>query len=377
MNDDDDSRRHNKKPLVDILKDDTFQTMVLTFPKNYTFASATGFCRSADGKQVVFVKDRDKEEAHVQAVSAMFGQIFSDAFNLHPIVARNEWIERPKLDDFKEGSPWYTLWNDKEETWKICEEHNFGRDPSTSADKSKDKGEQSEDESKSVEGRGGDGNDPTEDSGYVSDSSSSSSSSSSSESSTESKPAPSEYECWQIEEAVQYYDKSNSDTTSNCSGINPIDASVRRKLRLAADRSKTGCLDLITIMFITGITQYDLEFDESWTKYRDYASLKNPDDALTRAETYWLLWEKMCGVEYQAAVIYAAAHGLPDASDSNAVLKEEDNGDGSWTVRPVHIDAGLLPASAGTTLESLPLHPNFTSEWSWCGGPKVKGYCKC
>ena len=184
--------------------------------------------------------------------------------------------------------------------------------------------------------------------------------------------APSEYECWQIEEAVQYYDKNSSD--SNDGGVNAIDASVRRKLRAAADRSRTGCLDLITVMFLSSITQYDLEFDESWKKYKEYALLDNPDDALTRAEMYWLLWEKMSGVEYQAAVLYAAAHGLPDASDSNAVLQEVDNGGGSWTVRTVHIDAGLLPASAGTTLESLPLHPNFTSEWDWTGGPKVAGY---
>eukprot|EP00529_Nitzschia_sp_RCC80_P018960 CAMPEP_0113458024 /NCGR_PEP_ID=MMETSP0014_2-20120614/9707_1 /TAXON_ID=2857 /ORGANISM="Nitzschia sp." /LENGTH=519 /DNA_ID=CAMNT_0000349531 /DNA_START=310 /DNA_END=1869 /DNA_ORIENTATION=- /assembly_acc=CAM_ASM_000159 len=381
--DDDKNCRGKKKqknqdsvpPLIDILKDDTFQTGILTFPKNYTFASAPGFCRSADGKQVVFVKDRDEEEAQVQAFGSLCGQVFSDAFGRQPIVARNEWISRPKLDDLHAESPWHCLWKEKEDTWRICEEHSNAQKHAAATNSEKMSKEQTsfKGEEKKSEGQVN-----TEvlnaeaESGYESESSSSSSSysSSSSSDSSERKPAPSEYECWQIEEAVQYYDK-NSDSDG---GVNTIDASVRRKLRAAADRSKTGCLDLITVMFINSITQYDLEFDESWKKYKEYALLDNPDDALTRAEMYWLLWEKMSGVEYQAAVIYAAAHGLPDASDSNAVLQEVDNGGGSWTVRAVHIDAGLLPASAGTTLESLPLHPNFTSEWNWCGGPKVAGY---
>jgi hypothetical protein len=61
------------------------------------------------------------------------------------------------------------------------------------------------------------------------------------------------------------------------------DASLRRKLRRAADRSSTGCLDLGQALCISQETQDLIINDEEWNEYYKKSILPSPADALVTA----------------------------------------------------------------------------------------------
>jgi hypothetical protein len=68
--------------------------------------------------------------------------------------------------------------------------------------------------------------------------------------------------------------------------VNDTDAPLlRRKLRRAADRSSTGCLDLWQALGVTQQTQDLISNDKRWNEYYKKSTLPNPANALTAIET--------------------------------------------------------------------------------------------
>jgi hypothetical protein len=155
-----------------------------------------------------------------------------------------------------------------------------------------------------------------------------------------------------LEKAILYYNKSSSSTTAE--GKSAVDKSLRRKLRAAADRSHTGCLDLCTALLLTEYSQKEMVVNaEDWAGYQEYALLEDPKGALTQEETHLMLHEKLSGVDFDVAVLYAAVATLPDVSVENSAIQEVEDGPSSWHLRLVHFDTGVLPVSAGVSLQPL------------------------
>ena len=307
-----------------LLEDESAKVSVLGFPKGHCWSSAMGFVQSRDGSRRVFVKDRDEEESVIQAAGSLWGQEFSKAFQLPSVVALCEYIERPSLRSLKDGSPAYQLWKLKEEKWK----REFQR--------------QGEEEKKE---------EPSCDDDEV--------------------PPPSDFENWLLEEAVVYYASSWQIPNDNPSDI---DTSLRRKLRTAADRSPTGCLDLLSLLMLTQFTQESLATDHEWSGYKKYGLVGDPQDALTQEETHHMLHEKLDGVEFEVAALYATIVALPDVNVENCAVQEATDGPSPWHLRLVHFDTGVLPVSAGVSLEPLSARVTDGTPFDFLGKSDCTGF---
>ena len=124
-----------------------------------------GFMQSKDGSTKVFVKDRVEDESQLQVTGSLWGREFSKPFQVPSVVTPCESIERPSLESLKEGTPGHTLWILKEEKWKKEEGALW-------EEKKEEEASDSDDD--------------------------------------EAKPPPSEFDCWLLEEAVTYYNRSCS-----------------------------------------------------------------------------------------------------------------------------------------------------------------------
>ena len=300
---------------------------VLSFPKEHCWSVATGFIEGSNGNGI-FVKDRHTKEVKVQVVCSLLGHSMGKFFGDIQFVPSIQMIQRPVLRNLHPGTAGYTLWKKKEQTWESV----YGR-------KRRQK---------------------------------------------QRKRRPSQYECWQLETAVRFYnddDKSNDIAipSGEAEDINnaSIDASLRRKLRRAADRSKSGCLDLMTLLLLTQCTQEQLH-SEDWGKdYVKYSLLDDADsDGLNAAETNLLLREKLAGFNIQISLLFAATVALMDCNLENIAVREVVvDGGSSWRLTLVHFDMGMPPTHAGVGLTNLDmLHEEDDTDYDFDGDPNCTGY---
>jgi hypothetical protein len=311
-----------------LLDDKSAKARVLEFPKGHCWSSAIGFLQ--DGERSIFVKDRDDEESMLQEAISLVGQEFSKSFTtIDPVVAACYSIERPDLEDLVQDSPAHVLWNLKEQKWK---QEDARVDALRERKRSEEKKKEDMDDEASVE--------------------------------DEKKPAPSDHDCWQLEEAATYCLGEDIEGAEES-----VDHSLRTKLRKAAKRTGTGCLDLFTALLNTSCAQDTVKNDPEWKDYKAYGLLENPDDALTGAETHLLFNEKLKGVGFEAALLFTAAMTLPDVNVENVAIQEICEGS-SWHLRLLHFDTGVLPVNAGVSLESLKLVTESPVEFDFLGDQK-------
>ena len=325
------------------------QAHVLTFPNEYCGSVAIGcFINNKhntnndhNNKQVIFCKDRNRAEALVQQAGSQFGKLFTRTFYHHEddkttinsenalVVARCEVMDRPPLQELPIGSAGAKMWQLKEMQWeRIYNE-----------------------EEENDNGRNDDECDE----------------SSSSSSSSFSQAAPSKKDCWLLEEAIKYY-KPTTEIQSYNNPSSCVDSSLRRKLRMAADRSVSGCLDMVTLFMLAEVSQkYVQGPNPEWPDYVESHKLDEstlPHLALTKDETNLLFRDKLVGSDIQIAMLYTMVTGLPDCHCGNMAIQEIDVQDESsstggtystWRLRIVHFDTGLTSVEAGVSLTSLQL----------------------
>jgi hypothetical protein len=294
-------------------------------------SNAIGVITSND-RTILIVKDRDEHESRVQTACFLMATVLAEAFRLPPnmMVAASQGIDRPPVESLTKGSIGYVLWHLKEETWAHM----------------KERIDELPDDPEDLEYR------------------------------------PSEYECWQLEEAATFHDDSMKTTqktivSSLIDDVNDADASLRRKLRRAAGRSSTGCLDLFQALCITEQTQDLIINDEEWNEYYKKSILPNPADALTAIETKLLLEEKLSGHAFEASLLYTVITAQPSVSAENMALREIAKEDGSWSLAWVNVDTGTVPAHGGTSLESLKCFEKGEEDGDLCetnGNPECNGY---
>jgi hypothetical protein len=336
--------------------EESVEAFVLTFPNEYVGSVAVGCFRySLKNNQpqneddndeiltrVIFCKDRGRDESLVQQGLVTLGQIFGN------VVARCQTIKRPKLEEMEPRCAGAKMWRLKEEQWQRRTTRNEQIDASSSSSSSS------------------------------SCSCSSRSSSSSSSSSVVSAPSTKEY--WLLEEGVVYYDPRNEIVSDRGS----IDASLQRKLRIAADRSISKSIDVVTLFMLTECSQkYVQGRRPEWPDYQPTHQLP-PDKvhllALTAEETCLLLREKLVGFDVQMAMLFTIVAGLPDNHCGNMAVQEVIDDD-KWRLRIVHFDCGVLSAKAGATLESLRLaywpskdQVDYDHDFNFSGGCSGKAY---
>ena len=303
---------------------------VLSFPGEYCGSIAIG-CFNYN-HQTVFCKDRDRAEAIVQQAGSKFGKYFASNFYINAnesVVAYCESLERPKLEDLPIKSAGAKLWQLKETQWQdiFKEEVNDG---TSCVDDCHDDDDES------------------------------------SASSSTSQSPPSKKDCWLLEEAVRFYNPTFKIEDSNMSSV---DSSLRRKLRMAADRSVSGSLDMVTLFMLTEVSQKYVQGPKpEWPDYVDAHKLNEPKLhlALTADETKLLFQDKLVGPDIQIAMLYTIVTGLPDCHCGNMAIQEVDcpattistTSSSSWRLRIVHFDTGLTSVRAGVSLNLLQLAYN-------------------
>jgi hypothetical protein len=377
----DDNEIHQQVSLRSLLQreDDKIQAYVLTFPREYCGSVATGCFTVNDldystnndntASRTVFCKDRGRAESLVQEAGAHLGDIFARCFSFdintgvsdgdvdmasRRVVAACETIDRPRLEDMKPGSAGAQMWRLKETQWQRMYEKKAGNE------------EESGDKDQNNENDSGD-----EDS----------SSSSVNTGSSASNSAPSTKECWLLEEAVRYYDPTMStseegEANATDALFSPsLDSSLRRKLRMAADRTVSGCLDMVSLFMLTEASQkYVNGRNPEWPDYKVTHQLGEEETrrnlALTADETRLLFYDKLIGPEVQVAMLYTIVVGLPDNHCGNMAIQEvvvcrdessiigahsSRGAETTWRLRIVHFDTGLASVHGGVSLRSFKL----------------------
>ena len=325
------SRYRSSLPSVLLQNQEDVQAFVLTFPDEYCDSVATGcfrYLNDNDQQVVIFCKDRDRGESMVQEAGGKLGEIFGN------VVACSKSVKRPNLDEMDPNSAGAKMWHLKEEEWQR---------------RLKD--------------------DDTDDS---TDSSSSSSASSC-------LSAPSTKDIWLLEEAVIYYNPKKEMS----SGRGGVDSSLQKKLRMAADRSISKSLDVVTLFMLTEYSQtYVQGPNPEWPDYQQTHKLKVDElhMALSAEETALLFGEKLVGPNVQMAMLYTVVAGLPDNHCGNMAVQEVMIND-SWCLRIVHFDTGFVSVETGVALESLQLAycpskdlVNYEKDFDFSGGAGGKAY---
>jgi hypothetical protein len=306
---------------------------IIRFPDDINRAPALGYLETwtEDGDEKrIFVKNRDNDEAYLQAASSEFGSYFGKALGLRNLVAPAEGMERPSLDELEKDSAGEKMWIVMEATWKkVIEDRKNAPDG---------KEEESADD---------DGNSSTS-SDY-----------------TAYAFAPSEYDCWQLEEAVLYapggLEYTGEEKSSKEEGV---DASLRRKLRKAASSNPMKCIDACKLLFLPEYSQQLVKGDKEWEEYKehDYALLEDGADALTKEETHLLFHKKLTSPCIQAAVLFGALAGVLNMNSGNiSFIEHENEKTGEWRLEASLFDCDVGRPELGATLENAAL---ATDSWA-------------